>query len=179
MFKNILIILLFLFFFISKSYSDIIKKITIEGNDRISDETIIMFSSISIDDFLDDRLLNNILKNLYESNFFTNVSVDFKNNNLLISVDENPLIENINYNGVESEKIRNILLQNLNLKSRSSFSELFLKKDKDLMLSNFTICSYCNWIKLCNNLQHALCHVLNFFLCSFVCTKVNKLQDVI
>jgi len=142
MFKNILIILLFLFFFISKSYSDIIKKITIEGNDRISDETIIMFSSISIDDFLDDRLLNNILKNLYESNFFTNVSVDFKNNNLLISVDENPLIENINYNGVESEKIRNILLQNLNLKSRSSFSELFLKKDKDLMLSNLKELGY-------------------------------------
>ena len=142
MIKKILIILLILFFGISKSYSDIVKKIIIEGNNRVSKETIIMFSSISTGDNLDQNSLNVILKNLYETNFFKDVSVKLENNNLVISIIENPLIENINYNGIESEKIKKILLQNLNLKSRSSYNELTLKKDKDLMLSNLKELGY-------------------------------------
>ena len=142
MIKKILIILLILSFSILKSYSDIVKKITIEGNNRISKETITMFSSISTGDNLDQNSLNVILKDLYETNFFKDVSVKLENNNLVISVIENPLIENINYNGIESEKIKKILLQNLNLKSRSSYNELTLKKDKDLMLSNLKELGY-------------------------------------
>ena len=142
MIKKILIILLILSFGTSKSYSDIVKKILIEGNNRISKETIIMFSSISTGDNLDQNSLNVILKDLYETNFFKDVSVKLENNDLVISVIENPLIENINYNGIEAEKIKKILLQNLNLKSRSSYNELTLKKDKDLMLSNLKELGY-------------------------------------
>ena len=101
-----------------------------------------MFSSISTGDNLDQNSLNVILKNLYETNFFKDVSVKLENNNLVISIIENPLIENINYNGIESEKIKKILLQNLNLKSRSSYNELTLKKDKNLMLSNLKELGY-------------------------------------
>jgi outer membrane protein insertion porin family len=142
MIKKILIILLFLSFGLSKSYSNNIKEITVEGNERISKETIIMFSSISTGDVLDEKSLNNILKNLYDTNFFKDISVELKNDNLVISVIENPLIENINYNGVESEKIKEILLQNLNLKSRSSYNELTLNKDRDLMLTNLKELGY-------------------------------------
>ena len=142
MIRKILIIFLFLFFSISKSYSDIIKKIIIEGNERVSKETIKMFTSISTGDNLDERSLNEILKDLYDTNFFKDVSVKLENNNLVISVVENPLIENINYKGIESEKIEKILLQNLKLKSRSSYNELTLKKDKDLMLSNLKELGY-------------------------------------
>ena len=142
MIRKILIIFLFLFFSISKSYSDIIKKIIIEGNERVSKETIKMFTSISTGDNLDERSLNEILKDLYDTNFFKDVSVKLENNNLVISVVENPLIENINYKGIQSEKIEKILLQNLKLKSRSSYNELTLKKDKDLMLSNLKELGY-------------------------------------
>ena len=44
--------------------SEIIKEIRINGNDRISDETIIMFSQISINDNIERSNLNDILKNL-------------------------------------------------------------------------------------------------------------------
>jgi outer membrane protein insertion porin family len=142
MFRKLSIISFLLLFCISKSYSDIIKAITVEGNDRVSKETILMFSSISIDDNLDNKQINNILKDLYDTNFFKDVSINFKDNILSISVIENPLVENINYNGLKSQKIREVLLKNVNLKSRSSFSELTLKKDKDLMLSNLKDLGY-------------------------------------
>ena len=44
------------------SYSDIIKKFEILGNDRITNETIIMFSSLNIGDEINENSLNEALK---------------------------------------------------------------------------------------------------------------------
>ena len=68
-FKTNLLILIFLFTLNSILKAEIVNKIEIQGNIRISDETIKMFSGVSIKDDLSDNDLNRILKNLYESNF--------------------------------------------------------------------------------------------------------------
>ncbi len=132
-FKKTFIYVIFLFFFTNVSYSEIIKKIEITGNERISDATIEMFSDISINEEINPNKLNEILKNLYNSNYFKNVSLDYKNKTLYIKVVENPIIQNISYEGIESNRIRDAVLQNLNLKSRSSYNEFLLKKDKQLI----------------------------------------------
>ena len=95
----------FTFIFIFSFYNilanaDIIQKIEINGNERISNETIILFSEISLDQKIEKQNLNNILKKLYQTNFFSNVSLSFNENTLFINVQENPIIENINYNGI-------------------------------------------------------------------------------
>ena len=63
---------LFLFFVLLFSsqiaYSDIIKDIKILGNERIPDETILMFSKVKKNDQLDAKA-NSIIKDLYDSNF--------------------------------------------------------------------------------------------------------------
>ena len=114
----------------SKAISSIINKIEIIGNDRISDETIKLFISINKDDQINDIKLNNILNDLYETNFFKNITVNFKDQILLINVEENPIIENIYYNGINSNKILELIKQNSLIKPRSSFNETFLKKEK-------------------------------------------------
>ena len=142
MFRYFFIILFYLSFLTTNSLSDKVNKIDVNGNDRISDETIIMFSSVSVNDDIDENSLNDILKNLYGTDFFKNVSVKFDKNILEIIVIENPLIENIKYNGIKSETIKSKFTQNLRLKSRSSYSELTLKKDKDLILNNLKELGY-------------------------------------
>ena len=122
MFRYFFIILFYLSFLTTNSLSDKVNKIDVNGNDRISDETIIMFSSVSVNDDIDENSLNDILKNLYGTDFFKNVSVKFDKNILEIIVIENPLIENIKYNGIKSETIKSKFTQNLRLKSRSSYS---------------------------------------------------------
>ena len=52
-----------------------IKKIDVIGNDRISKDTILMFSNTNINQEVTNEGLNNILKNLYETNFFENVEM--------------------------------------------------------------------------------------------------------
>ena len=109
--------------------AEIIEEINIEGNQRISSETIKMFSGVSINDNLSENDLNEILKKLYDTNFFDLVSVKISNKILSIKVKENPIIQNINYEGVKSSKILDDLKKNVSLKPRSSFNEVLLDKD--------------------------------------------------
>ncbi len=52
---RILYFLIFFFIFITKSHAEIIKKIKIDGNERITDETIIVFSKIEIGSDLNEK----------------------------------------------------------------------------------------------------------------------------
>ena len=89
-----------------------------------------MFADVSIKDDLSENDLNEILKKLYNTNFFDLVSVKISNKTFIIKVKENPIIQNINYEGIKSSKILEDLKKNVLLKSRSSFNEVLLDKDK-------------------------------------------------
>ncbi len=129
-FQKIIILSLFLVLGITKiAFSEIIKDFKILGNERVSKETIIMFTEISINDDLNSLKLNKALKNLYNTNFFKNVSLKLINNILEISVEENPIIEKLTYDGIKAKRINDLIKKNTILKSRSSFDELILKKD--------------------------------------------------
>ena len=129
-YKTSLFIIIFSFTFIFAPRAEIINEINIEGNQRISNETIKMFAGVSIKDDLSEKNLNEILKKLYESNFFDLVSVKIINNSLIIKVKENPIIQNVNYEGIKSSELLEDLKKNTLLKSRSSFNEVLLEIDK-------------------------------------------------
>ena len=118
---------------IATSYSEIIKSFKITGNERISNDTIIMFSNVFVGSDIDTNDLNIILKNVYDSNFFDDVSVNLSENVLQINVKELPIIQNITYEGIKANKIKDKVFKDLKLKQRSSFNENFLKEDKDKM----------------------------------------------
>ena len=129
--RLIIIVFVSYFFLLSSSFSEIINKIEISGNERISNETIEMFSAVSINENLDQNDINNLLKRLYETNFFDNVSVDLDKNILKIRIEESPIIEKIIFSGIKAKKIKKALTDNLLLKTRSSFNKSLLKKDKE------------------------------------------------
>ena len=137
MFKKLYKIALFITFFTLMlslwSRAEVINEIDIEGNQRISSESIKMFAGVSISDDLTENNLNEILKKLYDTSFFDLVSVKILNNTLVIKVTENPIIQNITFEGIKSSKIIEDLKKNVLLKSRSSFNEVLLDKDKKLI----------------------------------------------
>ena len=99
-------IILVLVLLINNALGEIVKKIDILGNNRIPDETIIMFSDINLNENVDNNELNLILKNLYDSNFFENIIIDLTENTLTITVVEFPIIEDIVFNGIKANKIK-------------------------------------------------------------------------
>ena len=136
-----------LFFYIIISFpnfanAEILKKIIIEGNERVSDNTINVFSSLSINEEVDQNRLNTILNDIYSSGFFKDVELKFENNILTIKVIENPIIQNINYDGIKSKELLNTVIQNLTLKERSPFNEIFLSSDKEKMINTLKTLGY-------------------------------------
>jgi len=126
--------LLVLFLFEINSFAAPIKDINISGNERISDETIIVFSSLKINDDLEPEDINDLLKRLYETNFFENIEISFKDQSLKIIVQEYPIIEKISYNGIKSKTLRNKVLKNLRLRDRSSYNKILAQEDRKQIL---------------------------------------------
>ena len=142
---KLLIALFFLnFIYINSLNAQVIKNIEVTGNERISKETILLFSNITLDQQIDENVLNNVLKSLYETNFFKNVNVKIDENILLINVEENPIIENINYKGIKAKKILEAIKENSLIKSRNSFNEFILKKEKNRLITVLKDLGYYN-----------------------------------
>ncbi len=133
--KVIFLSFVFNLIFLSFSFSEIVQKIQITGNKRISNETILMFSGINEGKNFNNLMLNEILKNLYDSNFFSNVSVKFENNIILITVDEAPLIKDIKISGIKADKFKKLIKESLILKPRGSFNSFFLSEEKKIIQS--------------------------------------------
>ena len=140
--KLLLTCIFYIVFFHSTAISEIVDKIEISGNERISNETIIMFSDVKIGDKLNNTDLNNILKNLYETNFFRNVSIKLVENIFSIEIEEAPLIQNINITGVKAKKFKEIITNNIKLKAKSSFNKSILSEDLETIKSQFRIKGY-------------------------------------
>ena len=127
--------ILFTIFFVFSAYSKNYEKIIINGNERISNETILVFSEIQDNKALDENSINEILKKLYKSGFFKDVTVKIQNNNLIIEVLENPIIQTVSIDGIKRKKTEESLYEILSLKNRSSYNSVLIKKDEAAILN--------------------------------------------
>jgi outer membrane protein insertion porin family len=122
-FIKIFVINLFLAFNV---YSEIVNEIIIKGNERISNETVQLFSKIEPGNNINENDINFILKDLYQTNYFENINISFLNNILTITVKEYPIIQSIEYKGIKSNKIREILSKDKLIKEKSPYNENLL-----------------------------------------------------
>ena len=131
--KFILCLTVIFFFLVKTSLATVINKIDIVGNKRVAKETIILFGKIEKNTDLTNEDLDSILKNLYETTFFENISLKIKNDVLVITVIENPIIQNVSIIGIPAKKIKEKLLEIVKLKNTTSFVENFAKNDYRLI----------------------------------------------
>ena len=126
-------IIIILYIFTTSAVSEILKKIEITGNKRISSETIIIFSEVKINDQINKSKLDKVIKNLYQTNFFRNISLNFENQILFLNVEENPIIENLEINGIKKQSLVEFIKGKIQLAEMKSFNEELLAVDLDLI----------------------------------------------
>ena len=135
MFKIFIKILAIVVFLIQHSYAENFDSVEIQGNERISSKSILMFSQIPENNVIDENSMNSIVKNLYSTGFFDDIKVSIKNNKLIIIVNENPIIQSVKIEGIKSSKVRESIQDVLTLKDRSSFNTTSAKADKVSILN--------------------------------------------
>ena len=139
---RLLIFIFLLFFKTNLLFSEILSDIKVEGNDRVSSETIINFSGISIGQDVSQKVLNNSLKELYQTNFFKDIQFNLSNNILIIKVDEYPIVQEIIITGVPAQKTIKKIKENLQLKEKNPFIESDIQIDKNKILNTFKQSGY-------------------------------------
>ena len=130
---GLLFISLFIF---SKLLAEELKSIEVKGNDRISSETIKIFSNIDLGQNIDDDGLNEILKNLYSTEFFNDINIKFNNGTLIITVSENSLVQNVIINGVKNKDLIKAIFEQTTVKEKNSYVDQKVINDSE-KISNF------------------------------------------
>lgn len=140
--KKFLLLLLVSFFLITESNATILENVIIKGNNRISDETI-----KSIIDFKKNKNytideINNFQKKLFKTNFFKVLDLKIDNKNLLINLEENPVIDFFYIKGAINKKREDELYNNLSLGQSKIYSEYLLLKDINKIKSIYQSAGY-------------------------------------
>ena len=126
------IIFIYCFFLISLS-AEIIKKFEISGNKRISDDTIIIFSEINLNENVSKQKLDRVIKNLYKTNFFSDINLTFENQILKLNVTENPIIDNFEITGIKKQSLVEFIKGKIQLAEMKSFDQEILSADLRLI----------------------------------------------
>ena len=91
------------------AYAEKVNEIIIDGNSRISDETILIYE-INNNDDLPEIKINKITQDLYSTEF-SDVSVEIKNSKLIISLKEYPLVNQLILIGEKTNKLKEQILK--------------------------------------------------------------------
>ena len=127
--KKIKLLLILLFFIFTPARAEILNDIKVENNKRVSKESIIAFGNIKIGKNYNESEINNILVELYNTNFFSNIKLRIENGVLIINVVEKKIIQSVILEGVKSKENTDKILKQLKLKDKSPFDEFTAEQD--------------------------------------------------
>jgi len=140
--KFIISFIVFFYCFLANAQAQIINEIIIKGNNRISAQTIKVFSGLKEGSNINQADLNDILKELYKTNFFKDVTLEIKNNNLIINVIENQIIQEVLINGIKKENFKNEIYKSLALKNKNSYVEYIAKNDLQIIKNSLRVAGF-------------------------------------
>ena len=140
--NKILLYLTAFFFFSSLALAESVNKINISGNKRVSDETVKIYGDIDISEDISEAKLDNILKNLYSTNFFKDVKVSIKDNNLFIDLKEYPFVNQLIIVGEKSNNLKDQIKKIIKLKEKQSFIKSYLASDLETIKNLYSSLGY-------------------------------------
>jgi len=133
LYKKILAVILYFIISCTNVSAEIINKVDVEGNERISLETIVIFGDIKLGENYEAKDLNLIIKKLYETTFFSNISLELDQGVLKINVKENPIINTVVFNGEKAKKYKEAITERLLLREKTSFIKSYIKNDVETL----------------------------------------------
>ena len=124
--------------------AETVNKIEISGNNKISEETIKIYGNIKLNKSYSESDLNNILNNLYETDFFEDVKISINKNILEILVKEYPTVNQLVLFGEKSSNYKDQIKKLINTKQKRSFIKSNLAKDVDIIKTLYSSAGYNN-----------------------------------
>ena len=141
---NFLFSFLFILLITSNLKAEVVNKFNIQGNERISSETIKIYGDLKENKNYLESDLNKILKDLYETEFFENINLEIKNNELNIIVNEYPYINQLIIIGEKTKRYTNQIKEIIKLKEKRSLIKSYINSDINIIKSLYSSLGYNN-----------------------------------
>ena len=134
--------LLFFLLYIFAVKAEVVENIVIEGNKRISDETIKIYGEVELNKNFTESDLNKVLSNLNSTNFFKNIEINFNNKILKIVVEEYPFVNQLIILGEPKKGYVEEIKKLIQIKTKRPFIKANLSKDIDIIKKLYSSLGY-------------------------------------
>jgi len=108
--------------------SGIVGRIVVQGNERIEQDTILSYLPIQVGDTVDQAKLDLALKTLTRTELFSDVRIQLQGDTLLVQVVENPIINQVLFEGNSSIK-EDKLKDEVTVRPRGIFTKSKVQED--------------------------------------------------
>ncbi len=120
-------------FFATTVRADVVKKISVVGNQRMDDESVRILVNVKVGDDLNSEGINQIAKKLQSENLFSSASASMTDGILNIKVVEAPVVKQVTIEGNDEVSTED-LKKEIRLSGLSSFDESVIGSDVARML---------------------------------------------
>jgi outer membrane protein insertion porin family len=108
--------------------TSVVQRITIKGNERIEPGTVISYLPIAVGDTVDAERVDLALKTLFRTDLFADVKIDLVGGELIVTVVENPIINQVVFEGNSGLK-EDKLKDEVEVRPRGIFTRAKVQQD--------------------------------------------------
>ena len=124
--------------------AEIVSKITVQGNRRIPESSIVAFSQLAVGIDVDESDIKDAIKSIYKRGNFEKVKIEMQGRVLVITVKERPIIKSIDVkkNKLLPEEGVNDMLKKTNLESGEVFDPAKIRQFKYALIHEYRLNGY-------------------------------------
>ncbi len=125
----------------SVAYAQSVAGIIVEGNQRVETDTVLSYVQLSPGEGFSSEKIDASVKALYQTGLFSDVQVFRRGSQLVIRVEENPMINRVNFEGNEEVKDTD-LAKEAELRERTMFTRAKVQSDVQRIIALYRRTGY-------------------------------------
>lgn len=119
---------------LTSAHAQVVSAIVVEGNQRIENETIISYVQATAGDNATPEKIDESVKALFQTGLFSDVQITRRGSTLVVRVEENPMINQVNFEGNKNVKDTD-LAKEVELKERMMFTRARVLSDVNRIIA--------------------------------------------
>jgi outer membrane protein insertion porin family len=128
-------------FWVSTVHAQTVSAIVVEGNQRVENDTVLSYVPLSPGDAATPDLIDEAVKSLFQTGLFSDVQITRRGGTLVVRVEENPMINQVNFEGNSAVKDTD-LAKEVELRERMMFTRAKVLSDVNRIIAVYRRSGY-------------------------------------
>ncbi len=126
---------------VAPAYAETISTIVVEGNQRVETDTVLSYLQVSPGQPFNNEKIDESVKALFQTGLFSDVQMFRRGSQLIVRVEENPMINKVNFEG--NSKVKDTdLAKEVELRERTMFTRSKVQSDVQRVIALYRKTGY-------------------------------------